>query len=261
MNDRSRDDTAARIVGGLHAVSALVASRPGDIAVLHHAERRRDARVMEILESARKAGITCQPGDRAAIANLAELAGLTVHQGLIAELKSAVGGPKRDGLLDHLKNIEGPALVLVLDEIQDPHNLGACLRSAEAAGVSAVITTTDNSVGATPIVRKVAAGAVESIAWFRVPNLARALDDLKAVGIWVHGAAGEATTPHFEVDLSGPVALVMGAEGRGLRRLTRERCDSLFAIPMLGQVNSLNVSVATGIALFEARRQRQTRSS
>lgn len=247
---------AARLVGGMHAVSALVATRPGDIDTLHHAEKRRDGRVQELLDAAKAAGVVCQPGDRAGIARLAELAGLTSHQGVIAELRIVSGGPQRGGLLEHLKTIEGPALVLVLDEIQDPHNLGACLRSAEAAGVSAVITTTDNSVGATPVVRKVAAGAVESIAWFRVPNLARTLDDLKAAGVWVFGAAGEATTAHFAVDMTGPVALVMGAEGRGLRRLTRERCDALFAIPMSGQVESLNVSVATGIALFEARRQR-----
>lgn len=240
----------------MHAVGALLQSRPGDIELLHYAERRRDARMTELLDAARAAGVSCQSSDRGGIARLAEAAGLTAHQGVIAELRSAIGGPRRDGLIEHVEKSQGPALVLVLDEIQDPHNFGACLRSAEAAGVTAVVTTTDNSVGVTPIVRKVAAGAVETIDWFRVPNLARALDDLKAAGVWVHGAAGEARTAHFELDLAGPVALVMGAEGRGLRRLTRERCDSLFAIPMLGQMESLNVSVATGIALFEARRQR-----
>jgi len=247
---------AAKLVGGMHAVSALVNTRPGDIEVLHHAGRRRDARMTELLDSAKAAGVSCQSGDRGDIARLADAAGLTAHQGVIAELRSAVGGPKRDGLIEHIQSAQGPALVLVLDEIQDPHNLGACLRSAQAAGVTAVVTTTDNSVGATPVVRKVAAGAVETIEWFRVPNLARALDELKAAGVWVHGAAGEAQGAHFELDLTGPVALVMGAEGRGLRRLTRERCDSLFAIPMPGQMESLNVSVATGIALFEACRQR-----
>lgn len=259
MNRPSSHDVAsteARFVGGMHAVTALVETRPQDIDVLHHAERRRDGRVLALLDAARQAGVRCQVNDRAAMTRLAEMADLQAHQGVIAELKASSGGPRRDGLLDHLATVEGPPLVLVLDEIQDPHNLGACLRSAEAAGVSAVVTTTDNSVGPTPTVRKVAAGAVETVAWFRVPNLARTLDELKRAGIWVHGAAGEASTPHYGVDLAGPVAIVMGAEGRGLRRLTRERCDTLFAIPMLGQIESLNVSVATGIALFEARRQR-----
>ncbi len=260
-DSRTGEVDAARLVGGMHAVAALIESRPRDIEVLHHAERRRDARMLGVLDAAREAGVRCQAGDRAALSRLAEMASLTAHQGVIAELRSSAGGPQRDGLLEHLAALDGPSLVLVLDEIQDPHNLGACLRSAKAAGVSAVITTTDNSVGATPVVRKVAAGAVETISWFRVPNLARAIDELKSAGIWVYGAAGEADTAHYEVDLSGPVALVMGAEGRGLRRLTRERCDSLFSIPMPGDVESLNVSVATGVALFEACRQRAVKAS
>ena len=144
----------------------------------------------------------------------------------------------------------------MLDEVQDPHNLGACLRSADAAGADAVVIPTDNSCTLTPVVRKVASGAADTVPLYRVPNLRRTLGELQRAGLWVHGAAGEADTPLWSLDLVGPVAIVMGAEGGGLRRLTRTCCDTLFAIPMAGTVSSLNVSVATGIALFEARRQR-----
>lgn len=147
-------------------------------------------------------------------------------------------------------------LFLVLDHIQDPHNFGACLRTADAAGVQGVILTKDQSVGITPVVAKVASGAAESMPVYQVTNLARALTWLKEAGIWVVGAAGEAARTVYESDLNRPLALVMGAEGKGLRRLTRDTCDYLVRIPMAGQVESLNVSVATGVLLFEAVRQR-----
>ncbi len=147
-------------------------------------------------------------------------------------------------------------LVLLLDEVQDPHNLGACLRSADAAAVDAVVVPADNSVGLTPVVRKVASGAADSVPLFQVSNLKRAIAELQNAGLWVFGAAGEAEQSLYDLDLKGPVAIVMGAEGRGLRRLTRESCDGLFHIPMQGEVSSLNVSVAAGISLFEAVRQR-----
>ena len=149
-----------------------------------------------------------------------------------------------------------PPLLLVLDGITDPHNLGACLRTADASGVLAVIAPKDKSVGLTPTVRKVASGAAETVPFVQVTNLARTLDQLKARGVWVVGTADDGEASIHEADLKGPLALVMGAEGKGMRRLTREKCDVLVRIPMLGQVESLNVSVATGVCLYEALRQR-----
>ena len=164
------------------------------------------------------------------------------------------GEPDLDALLDDLV---GPPFLLILDEIQDPHNLGACLRTADAAGIQAVIAPRDNAVGLTPTVAKVASGAAETVPYVQVTNLARTLDSLKARGIWLVGLAGEAEADLYGIDLQGPIALVLGGEGRGLRRLTRERCDYLARLPMLGTVESLNVSVATGICLYEALRQRR----
>jgi 23S rRNA (guanosine2251-2'-O)-methyltransferase len=149
-----------------------------------------------------------------------------------------------------------PALLLVLDGVQDPHNLGACLRTADAAGVHALIMPRDRASGITPVVHKVACGAVESVPIFAVTNLARTLRVLRDAGLWIYGASGEAGEGLYDSELTGPVALVLGGEGKGLRRLTREHCDHLLAIPMAGQVESLNVSVAAGVLLFEARRQR-----
>ena len=166
-------------------------------------------------------------------------------------------GAKTEGDLPRiLLTVSGPPLVLVLDGVQDPHNLGACLRSADAAGVSVVIVPKDNSVGITNVVRTTACGAAETVPFVMVTNLARTLRDLKEAGIWIVGLAGEGKQKLYEVDLKGPIAIVMGAEGKGLRRLTRETCDFVVKIPMRGTVSSLNVSVATGVALFEAVRQR-----
>jgi 23S rRNA (guanosine2251-2'-O)-methyltransferase len=160
-----------------------------------------------------------------------------------------------DELRDVLQDIQGKPLFLVLDHIQDPHNLGACLRSADAAGVRGVIVTKDQAVGLTPVVAKVAAGAAETVPLYRVTNLARSLGWMKDAGIWLAGAAGEAPKTCYETDFNRPLGIVLGAEGKGMRRLTRETCDFLVRIPMHGQVESLNVSVATGILLFEAVRQ------
>jgi 23S rRNA (guanosine2251-2'-O)-methyltransferase len=159
-------------------------------------------------------------------------------------------------LFEQLSALDHPPMLLVLDGVTDPHNLGACLRSAEAAGVDAVIVPKDKSADLNATVRKVACGAAETMPFVRVTNLARTLEKLKQQGIWLYGTAGEAAQSVFEVDLKGPVALVMGAEGKGMRRLTREHCDYLVNLPMAGAVSSLNVSVATGICLFEAVRQR-----
>jgi 23S rRNA (guanosine2251-2'-O)-methyltransferase len=200
-----------------------------------------------------------------------ELDGLVTgrHQGVVAETLDDLSARAEAGqgshpnlwpeaqLLSKVDEAERPVLILVLDGVTDPHNLGACLRSADAAGVDAVVVPKDRSADLNPAVRKVACGAAEVVPFVRVTNLSRTLDALKARGVWVFGAAGEAAGPIYDHDLTGPVALVMGAEGSGLRRLTRERCDFLVSLPMAGSVGSLNVSVATGICLFEVVRQRR----
>jgi 23S rRNA (guanosine2251-2'-O)-methyltransferase len=186
---------------------------------------------------------------------LDQLSGQERHQGAIARLKPA--GIQGEGFLDELLDKVGPQpFVLVLDGVQDPHNLGACLRSADAAGVHAVVVPRDRAAGLSPTVRKVASGAAETIPLVQVVNLARTLRHLKDRGLWLVGAAGEADKDLYTADFKGPLALVMGSEGEGLRRLTREACDFLVRIPMRGTVESLNVSVATGVLLFEAVRQR-----
>jgi len=177
------------------------------------------------------------------------------HQGVVAETGTAPGLGEKE-LPAFLEALEGPAFLLILDGVQDPHNLGACLRSANAAGVDAVIVPRDRSAPLNATARKVACGAAESLPVVRVTNLARTLRSIREAGVWVYGATGEAESTFYETDLSGPLALVLGGEGRGLRRLTREHCDGLLSIPMAGSISSLNVSVAAGIFLFEARRQR-----
>jgi 23S rRNA (guanosine2251-2'-O)-methyltransferase len=179
------------------------------------------------------------------------------HQGALAWVRTPAARPQQDldALLDGIR--EAP-LLLLLDEVQDPHNLGACLRTADAAGVHAVIAPKDRSAGLTPVVSKVASGAAETVPFVQVTNLARAMDGLKERGIWLIGTAGEAESELYDRDLRGSLGLVMGGEGDGLRRLTRERCDTLVRLPMSGQVESLNVSVAAGICLYEAVRQRRS---
>ena len=181
------------------------------------------------------------------------------HQGVVARCR-AVTVWQEDDLDQLLDGLSVPPLLLVLDGVQDPHNLGACLRSADAAGVHAVIAPRDRAVGLTPVVRKVASGAAETVPFIQVTNLARTLRTLKDKGLWTVGADAEGDGDVFSADLRGPTVLVMGAEGQGMRRLTREHCDLLVRIPMQGTVESLNVSVATGICLFEAVRQRGLRA-
>lgn len=245
-------------IGGLHTVKAALASSASEIDILYIQKNRRDTRLRDIQKLAHRQGIRCEEVPRA---TLNELTTDLQHQGAVARLRKDSAGLRED-LSGFLKRRQAradhaPLLILVLDEVQDPHNLGACLRSADAAGVDAVVTPADNSVGLTPVVRKVASGAAESVALFQVPNLQRTITDLQAMGIWVYGAAGEATDSLYSLDLRGSVALIMGGEGKGLRRLTRDRCDALFSLPMAGSVSSLNVSVAAGISLFEVVRQRQ----
>jgi 23S rRNA (guanosine2251-2'-O)-methyltransferase len=209
-------------------------------------------RVKEISDAAREAGVAVHARPREF---LDKATGGMRHQGVIARWKPPAELGEHD--LPRLVEAAGSeALVLVLDGVQDPHNLGACLRSAEAAGVTAVVLPRDRAVGITPTVRTASAGAADRVPVVRVANLARALQALKDAGVWITGLAGEGTTRLYAVDLKGPVALAVGGESDGLRRLTRDLCDHLARIPMRGEVESLNVSVATGIALFEVLRQR-----
>lgn len=232
-------------------------SSASEIDSLFIQKNRRDTRLRDLQKLARKHGIRCEEVPRT---TLNELISDLQHQGVVARLRKNSGGLRED-LLDYLVQRQAQTgcvdlLILILDEVQDPHNLGACLRSADAAGVDAVVMPADNSVGLTPVVRKVASGAAESVALFQVVNLQRTITDLQAMGIWVYGAAGEAADNLYSLDLRGSVALVMGGESKGLRQLTRQRCDALFSLPMAGRVSSLNVSVAAGVSLFEVVRQR-----
>lgn len=244
------------LIYGLHAVAAALQRDPARLLEILVAEGARpQGRLSQILEEARSAGIPLRTCPRSTLDDLVKEG---AHQGIVAWQKPARALTEAD-LDELLEGLTAPPLLLVLDGVQDPHNLGACLRTADAAGVHAVIAPRDRAVGLTPVVRKVASGAAESIPFIQVTNLARSLRVLKDKGIWLAGADGEAEKDIYAADLSGPLALVMGAEGRGLRRLTREHCDFLMRIPMAGAVESLNVSVATGVSLYEAVRQRSTK--
>ncbi|MHB8550747.1 MAG: 23S rRNA (guanosine(2251)-2'-O)-methyltransferase RlmB [Acidiferrobacterales bacterium] len=238
---------------GWHAVFAALEQTPGRVRRIWIAEARAGGRVQELIRAAGMAQVTVLRTERA---ELDLLAGTHGHQGVVAECDPIDPGNEHD-LGGFVRGLAQPALLLVLDGVQDPHNLGACLRSADAAGVHAVVLPRDNAVGITPTVRKVASGGADTVPVFRVTNLARTLDELKQAGLWIAGAAGDASSELYGVDLRGPLALVLGAEGRGLRRLTRERCDYLMRIPMNGSVASLNVSAAAAVCLFEALRQRR----
>jgi 23S rRNA (guanosine2251-2'-O)-methyltransferase len=247
----------AERVFGLHAVRSLLERSPTRVSVLLALESRADARMQAILELAERANV---PVRRVARAELdARVPGVS-HQGVVAEMSVAAAMSESE-LPQFLDGLGRPPFLLILDGVQDPHNLGACLRSADAAGVDAVILPKDRSAPLNATARKVACGAAETVPVVRVTHLARTLRAIRDAGVWLYGAAGEARQVLYDVDLSGPVALVLGGEGKGLRRLTREHCDALMAIPLAGSVSSLNVSVATGICLFEARRQRAAAAS
>ena len=239
---------------GIHAVDVILRRSPERIIALSIQSDRNDKRIQGLLSLAQNQGIAV---DRLTKADLDEMVSER-HQGVVAVIKprQADGGVTERDLSSYLKGIDCP-LVLVLDGVTDPHNLGACLRSADAAGVAAVIVPKDNSAELNAVARKVASGAADVIPLVRVTNLARTLRSLKELGIWIVGTTGEADTLVYDQDLSIPTALVMGAEGPGMRRLTTEVCDFLVKLPMAGDVSSLNVSVATGICLFEAVRQRR----
>ena len=237
-------------VFGLHAVESLLAKQPERVLQLYIQKDRQDQKMLALIELARDQRI---PVTFAPRHELDRMTSNEVHQGVVASCEKSRGYNEND--LEAIIAQQKKPFFLILDGIQDPHNLGACLRSADAAGVHAVITPKDKSVGITPTVSKVACGAAEVVPFIQVTNLARTMRYLKEQGIWLFGAAGEASKSLYQADLNLSLGLVLGAEGDGLRRLTREHCDDLLNIPMQGSVSSLNVSVATGIFLFEAVRQ------
>jgi 23S rRNA (guanosine2251-2'-O)-methyltransferase len=241
------------VIFGLHAIETLLNNHPERIIHLYIQDERHDQKAQSIIQLAKAQQVKIEPASRQMLDRLTSRA---VHQGVAAYCQKGKEYSEQD-LAKILADLSQPPLLLVLDGIQDPHNLGACLRSAEAAGVHAVIVPRDKSVGITATVSKVACGAAETIPFVQVTNLARTLRYLKDEGIWLAGAAGEADKTLFQADLTLPLAIILGAEEKGLRRLTREHCDMLLSIPMQGAVSSLNVSVATGVFLFEALRQRQ----
>jgi 23S rRNA (guanosine2251-2'-O)-methyltransferase len=247
---------AHSVACGIHSVRVMLTRTPQRVRRVLLASGRDAGRLGEIRELAQRAGVQVGAADDALLDKLAEGGR---HQGVVAELLAKAGDPETQ-LEEALEAAQGAPLLLVLDGVQDPHNLGACLRSADAAGVAAVIAPRDRAAGLTPVVRKVAAGAAESVPFVSVVNLARTLRELKDRGIWLIGTSDDADKTLFEADFTGPTALVMGSEGEGMRRLTRESCDQLVSIPMAGVVESLNVSVATGVALYEAVRQRRAKA-
>ncbi len=240
-------------IAGLHSVRTALAHGADQVLEIWFDKRRRDHKLKQILERAGELGVKLHPSDRQTLDKLSDGAN---HQGVAArvEVPAALDEKALYALLDRL---EEPPFLLILDGVQDPHNLGACLRSADGAGVHAVIAPRDNAVGLTPVACKVASGAAGCVPYVQVTNLGRCLKQLQKLGIWLIGTAGEAQQALYTADLQGPLGLVMGGEGKGMRRLTREHCDLLVSLPMLGVVESLNVSVASGVVLYEALRQRQ----
>jgi len=239
-------------VYGFHAVEAILQHEPERILDVWVLSGREDKRLDVIQSLLSRHGIHQQKAKRE---QLDKLVDSSRHQGIVAYCRAA--SVRNENFLNQLLDtLDEPAFLLVLDGVQDPHNLGACLRTADAVGVHAVIAPKDNAATLNGTVRKVACGAAETTPFISVTNLARCLRNLKERGIWLIGAAGEVETGVYQQDLTGPLAMVMGAEGKGLRRLTRETCDNLVTIPMPGNVESLNVSVATGVCLYEALRQR-----
>ncbi len=244
--------TDFRLIHGFHAVTAKLRHAAEDIKEIYVAAGRQDARVRDLVKLAESRGVRVLPTDAA---RLDGLAGGARHQGVVASVSATQRHVTLDDVLDELAE---PALLLVLDGVTDPHNLGACLRVADAAGCHAVVAPKDRACGLNATAIKVASGAADTVPYIMVTNLARSLRELKDRNIWVIGAAGEAAKDIYAIDQKVAMAWVLGAEGEGLRRLTRETCDELAKIPMHGSVESLNVSVASGICLFEARRQRSS---
>ena len=238
------------IVYGIHPVSAVLENEPENILSVWLLDSSEN-RARELAESLENLGLKIQKVKRKTLDSITDGAN---HQGIVIRIRATKQAGENE-LLELISGSEKP-FILVLDDVTDPHNLGACLRSADGAGVTAVVVSRDHAAGLNGTVRKVTCGAAENVPFFTVTNLSRTLKALKDLGVWITGTAGEAEKLVYEADLSGPLALVMGAEDRGMRRLTRENCDDLVKLPMNGSVSSLNVSVATGIVLYEALRQR-----
>ena len=241
---------ASHILFGFHAVTVRLKTAPKSIIEIHIDATRRDQRMRQFVERAKDAGARLIDSDDD---RLQKLCGTHRHQGVAARAEVVAMSHSLDDTLDA---VEGDAMLLVLDGITDPHNLGACLRVADGAGVHAVIAPKDHAVGVNATVAKVASGAADTVPYFMVTNLARTLNELKERNIRVIGTSDDAARTLYELDLTGPVALVLGAEGSGMRQLTARTCDELVRLPMRGAVESLNVSVASGICLYEALRQR-----
>ena len=242
---------SGEFVFGWHAVEAVLKREPERLQQVWIQTGRQDKRVKSIADTLDSLGVRWKVVHRRELDE--RVSG--VHQGIVAAVSESREWTE-DDLLAQLAGSDKPPFLLVLDGVTDPHNLSACMRTADAVGVQAVIVPKDKSASLTPVARKVACGAAETVPFVRVTNLARFLRSLQDQGVWLIGTAGEAKATLYQADFKGPVALVMGAEGKGMRRLTREHCDQLINIPMLGHVDSLNVSVATGVCLYEALRQR-----
>ena len=245
--------SSPKVIFGFHAVGVRLKTAPASVIEVMFDASRRDARMKQFIARAQEAGVRLIEADGL---RLAKLAGSHGHQGVAARVEAVAQTRSLDELLESLEAAGTVPLLLVLDGVTDPHNLGACLRVADGAGAHAVIAPKDHAAGINATVAKVASGAAETVPYFMVTNLARTLNELKERNIWVIGTSGDADKTLYQVDLKGPVALVLGAEGPGMRQLTRKTCDELVGIPMQGAVESLNVSVASAVCLYEALRQR-----
>lgn len=243
------------VLAGFHAVTARLRHAPESIETLYIDGERRDGRMQQLLARAEAAGVRVTMTDSA---RLQKLSAGSTHQGVAALCGDVVLANSLD---DVLGAVHARTLLLLLDGVTDPRNLGACMRTAEAAGAQGLIVPRDRSASLTPVVAAAAAGAAETLPLIAVTNLSRAMEAIREAGVWIAGAAGEAQRTIYDIDLTGPVAWALGAEGQGLRRLTREHCDWLARIPLAGQTESLNVSVATGVCLFETLRQRAAKAS
>jgi 23S rRNA (guanosine2251-2'-O)-methyltransferase len=241
-----------KLLFGFHAVAVRLKVAPQSIRELHVDASRQDQRMKQFLAKVEEAGLRVIESDDN---RLQQMAGTHRHQGVVARVEAVQQARSLDDLLDELAE---PPLLLILDGVTDPHNLGACLRVADGAGAHAVIAPKDHAVGINATVAKVASGAAETVPYFMVTNLARTLVELKERDIWVVGTSDDAQGGLYQADFRRGTALVLGAEGAGMRQLTRKHCDELISIPMMGGVSSLNVSVASGVCLYEARRQRLT---
>jgi 23S rRNA (guanosine2251-2'-O)-methyltransferase len=240
----------SKLIFGFHAVTARLRHEASSVEEIYVDAERHDRRMQDLVRVAKEANVRIILADDQ---RLSSMVGTRRHQGVVCKAGALSLARNLDELLD---GIEGPPLLLILDGVTDPHNLGACLRVADGAGAHAVIAPKDRAVGLNATAEKVASGAAETVPYITVTNLARTMRELKERDIWLIGTSDDADKSLYQGDFSGPVGLVMGSEGEGMRRLTRENCDILVSIPMMGSVESLNVSVASGVCLYEAHRQR-----